>query len=854
MESHAIVIGIDGYDPAIGKLDGAVHDALSFAAWVTGPGGVPAANLRLLLGPDPAAPPPVLPAGVAGFSPASNLKIREDIETLREALPAGGGERLYFYYAGHGASIPEWQEDPFLIPPEFVKPKLHGLFLLGFKDLFQSLGELPFAEQVCLIDACRDFGLEGYEPVIPSGVRRRLTERKALQYVLYSVAPGQKAAETGQGIWTRTLLDGLTGRDYRPVTRGTGRESRYEVRLDDLADWVRREVARRIETKFLRDAARYVQTPQYERDKQGEDPVLATFTRDTVPRARLRVFVDPSLAHSTCKVSVLQYVDGLGEEIPVTSSPPPLRVPAQFELRPSDYSIQAEAERFVVGRFDWTVLDDPTVRLTLDAVPSGPAAPETEVTRGGPLSYGVAATRSGGSGTLNVSSPDAAALIEVLGARRTVVHQAVGDVRADLPPGLYRVRLSLPGTAPSEQSVRVLPGQETRVQPSPPASRLGAPTVTALRSIGIDVFEETGGQVTLVRPEETLGNVAGARLASLLAFAAYAAQRRDARLEKLLRVGVRPAILLAPETSALLVLIASSAPAIELGRFLGDGRIVVRRRDGKILYMGGFEPLAGMPVASQRLVTFAEPGALVAEIHLPGFAPTRYSIAALPGRVSILIAAAEMDGSVEVQQYLLPAPGIPPVTPPEREYLDQLPTLRRLEMAQSFYAAGRQEQALAAASGGKSLRELLRGKWLDPLLGCLAGYVLAGSGRPEELLDPHSDVLQVLADPEGEVAAAARERGPDHSALRNLLVFFPGLPDVHVLAGLCDPVEARRPAHFQRAAQRGLPIFAEGARALATWTRQEGGNLGYGLDAAAGFLPGPWTAWTISSTKDQERG
>lgn len=824
MESHAIVIGIDGYDPAIGTLDGAVRDALDFAAWVTGPGGVPAANLRLLLGPDLADPPPVLPAGVSAISPASGRKIRETIGGLRGT----GGKRLYFYFAGHGVAFPQWPDDPMLVPPEFIDPYYHASDLLGFKDLFNRLGDLTFQEQVCLIDACRDFALPSYEPVIPSGARFRLEERKSRQYVLFSVAPGQKAAETGQGIWTRTLLDGLTGRDYRPVKPGTSAQAPFEVRLDDLADWICGEVKLRVQRKFLKDAARYVQTPEYHRDPQGGDPVMAIFTEENVPQARLRVFVEPSRAHPTCRVAVTQYVPTLRREFVVQASPdPPLSVPVSFALAPSAYSIRAEAERFVVASRGWTVLDDPTVRLTLDAMPAppdeflgGPAdvtrgivVRETEEVyregglRGAPLSFGVSPTRSAGSGTLVVTSPDAAVWIEVLDDRRKVIHQAVGSFELDgLQPGIYRVRLSLPGAESSEETVEVRPGAETRVRPSPPATRLGAVVLDRLRGLGIGI-EERGGAVDFVHPSEALGPVAGARLASLLAFAFCAAQWSEMGiLERLRAIGVRR---VAAESNGLLALVGAGADKTEaeLEAFCAGSSLILRHGDGRNTELSDFELLSGLPAAAQRFIEIPEAGVLIAELHLPGMAPTRYSLAMLPERLTVFIAVAEADGTVEVQQYLLRLPGRSGSMSSE----DAIRGVRRLGLAQSFYARGKQVEALAAS--GPDLQKLLEGRPLGPLLGCLAGYGLLQIGQAEEF---------------------TRE------ALPSLLRSFPDLPDLHVLAGLCDAPE-RRSEHFAEALRRGLPIFSQGLRALADGSPEKPPHL---AEALASLISGsPWTAW-----------
>jgi hypothetical protein len=832
MESHAIIIGIDGYDPAVGALDGAVRDAVDFATWAFRAGGVPAANLKLLLQPDPAAPAPAVPAELTTVTPVSSRGIRSTIETLRKALPAEGGKRLYFYYAGHGASIAQWQEDPFLIPPEFIDPTLDIALLLGFKDLFHHLGELAFEEQVCLIDACRDFGLEGYEPVIPSGARRKLTERKGRQYVLYSVAPGQKAAETGQGLWTRTLLDGLEGRDYRPVTRGTGVQSRYEVRLDTLADWVRGEVTRRIEKKFLRDAARFVQSPQYDRDKQGGDPLMTTFTRDTVPKAKLRVFVEPALSHQTCKVSVMQYVDGLGEEIPIVASPPPpLRVPVTFELRPSDYSIRAEADSFTVGSRGWTVFDDSLVKLTLEKMSAAPAAPRSApassseeepmggaleaTTRslpvappgGGPIAFGAGPTAAPapGSGTLEVFIQDPALRIEVLDPRRRVIHQGFGSFHlSDLQPGVYRVRTSLPGTGTREETIDVRPGAYVSVTPSPPDTLLGAEVLDRLRQLQIGIAEREG-RVEYLFPSEALGPIAGTRLASLLAFAAFASQQPEGSyFHRLRSFGVRPLEIGPDSACGVLALVGADA------ELLGECDFILRGPDGVVLNQGTFDPLPALGAAAQRQIALPEAGSLQAELRMRGMAHTRYALATLPGWLTIFIAVAQADGTVEVQQHLIPIPELSGVQDPVRG----LQGLRRLDLAESFAAAGDPDAALDVIR--QDLDDLMGGRWLDPLLGCVAGYLL---------VEAETETTEQFA----------------QDALPHLLRAFPQLSDVHVLAGLCDPEEERRVEHFATALRLGLPVFAQGLRALEERFPDRPVPL---AEPLASLLPGSlWTAW-----------
>lgn len=901
MPDTALVIGIDGYEPEAWKLGGAVRDALDFSSWLTTAGGVLPANLLLLLSPADGGPEPDPPAGSTLLGTATSRRWRKTLVELQKA--AVGGGRLWLYYAGHGASV-RWRPEPVLIPADVTDLEHEGNLLLGLSEIRQYLLDAPFQEQIFLVDACRDFALEHHRPPIgaPVGAYSQsgdpdaeITEERPRQYMLYSVAPGRRALETGKGIWTQTLLEGLDPRrlSYQVSEKGAGPDGRlrWEIRLDAMSKWLRGRVAQRIAR--IPKSAQHVQKPEYEPDPRGEDPLLAAFAFNEAPRANVEVFVDPEVAHQSCEVAVLEY-DGLGERRVTAARRMPF--PAVFSLLPNYYLFLAEARGYALIEKAWSVGDEPLVELKLEKAPAAPAPPPT---RGGslPESYAVREKAgwddpvdgaSGGArrglplaidpdpargsrgmagggrrsdptrspaprpGRLSVSFPDPLASVELLGGREPLV--GTGGLPSQiLTPGIYQLRVRLPGVPPVERSIEVRAGSDQELQLQAPAPKLGEQQLELLRSLGMVVWRELE---EVVQPSETkLGPVAGARLASLLAFAAYAAQQAEPGLGKLRGFGMQR-LEPPPGAGGLITLVGSAAGAgKELELLLESALLLVRRPDGESLDDGGFSRLAGMPAAAQRLTTVDEPGSLVVELHLEGFAPTCYAVAVLPGRVSVLIAVAEADGSAEVQQYLFPVQGTPSVFPSEHEYVDRLLNLRRLELAQSFYAAGQREQALSAVLRDEnSIHELLCGKWLDPLLGCLAGYVLTGSGRSEELFDPHSDVLEVLADPEGETVDEARRRGPDHSALRNLLVFFPELPDVHVLAGLCDPVEERRSGHFERALRRGLPIFAEGARALAAWARRQGAVLPSELARPlARLLSGsPWTAWESGGEEASE--
>ena len=189
---------------------------------------------------------------------------------------------------------------------------------------------------------------------------------------------------------------------------------------------------------------------------------------------------------------------------------------------------------------------------------------------------------------------------------------------------------------------------------------------------------------------------------------------------------------------------------------------------------------------------------------------------------------ADDSGVYDIQQYLVPARSR--FGPAWMGFLlneNEPENIRKLEIAQRYYAMGK------SALEGFDEQEtelLLHGKWLDPLMGCLAGYSLVRDGRAADYVG--HPALSPWPDPE-------------ESAMRNMLEFFPELPDSHVLAGLCEP--GRRAEHYANALARGLPIFAEGVRALIEWHTAEEKKMPPVLSSAAqDLLPGSiWTAWAV---------
>ncbi|MFH7594226.1 hypothetical protein WDV06_03870 [Streptomyces racemochromogenes] len=232
--TFALVAGVERYEISHRwNLRGPARDALRFAHWLTGPGEVPAANVRLLLSPldDPDrldwTASPALAELRPAYRPATEANAKS---VLLEELPQCDGDLLWIFWAGHGYLGGAGE---LMLPCADARPgqirhlNLDSALRWWKTDLVKNR---RFPLQAALVDACRvdaprdtrwNFGSTDYGGGATVPGRR--------QFRLYASREGEAArndAERGAGRFTEALLGELGGRSVREGVTGLPQAAR----------------------------------------------------------------------------------------------------------------------------------------------------------------------------------------------------------------------------------------------------------------------------------------------------------------------------------------------------------------------------------------------------------------------------------------------------------------------------------------------------------------------------------------------------------------------------------------------------------------------------------------------------
>jgi hypothetical protein len=757
----AVVIGVDKYWSEQASLQGAVNDALEMRTWLLDPdgGNVPEKQLLLLLSPREDVKPDV------AFIEATKDNINLAINDLM-LLSKGEGERLYFFFAGHGltARVSNRDENALVTTGFNAVNTDHSIALRSLWEFFETT---QFRDQFFFVDACRNVPpWETHEFEIGRWTLPRSRDPgtpPVQQFILYATSPGLRAVEVRDepgaehGAFTRALLDGLGGAGSAKAW--SWEREYYEVRWDRLVDYVRKRVE--AEKREAGDTAGLLQVPQDAGSRgvpgRDRDAVIVSLPAKQFGNERLEVQLEPDSVYPMAGVVVLNAIGApVAEAVRLTGSL------VTFELPPRTYALRAVAPDFKDGLLQPPVdLYGQVERQLIKLHPLEEQSTESP-----------SVVEPKPDPRIEVPDADPLTVIEVRDETGDV--KAVWQAASALPPvapGFYRLRLVGPEASSDEQFVTLTPGEVEKVElaASPPA-----PFVAEL---GKAIGATSGPGETFV--VDGLDPIAWAEPSTFVTLAVGAAidaggpGSNGASPAGLRALGVTlPAALLDGQaTSGIAVHVVAAGT--------GDGVDAIDDIRLRLWPSGEAVPAhdqaIGLDLVRPGLgahVANVEPGPYWLSLQRGETPPSVISLTVLNGRLATLVAQVEPEG-LRVYQYHPALKAAPTSTPA---------ALRRLEYLERSLLGGHLDAAQPLAL------EIAETASEDPFAGCLCGYVLLRLGMLDEL----NEVI-------GKVVAVA-----------------PSLSDVYILRGehaAATGGTAGRQS-FADATAAGIPIFAEGLTRL----------------------------------------
>lgn len=780
MADWAIVIGVDKYLIPNASLRGAVCDALEMRRWLIEEGRVPEENIALLLAPDTE---PVS-AGIEYLEPTYENIITSIDSTLMKS--GARGDRLFFHYSGHGLTVrPDYVDEEALLCSNFTKALT--TYSLSLSSILHHFAATEFAEQFFFIDACRNMPWkhEFHIGRIPRPRTRDSLKPPVQQFVLFATSPRLEAVEEpgengdAQGAFTSSLLAGLRGAGKAKVW--DRRDEEYVVRFDQLfrfivADVLEKQINVGNQEKVI------LQLPRTAGERggiTGNDPVLARFNEAAFPNETLRIHIEPFEA-STGPVLIVQR-----ESTPVDKKEGITEIPVEFSLRPREYRIRASASGFSERekRGWWVELWGPQ-ELRVELVARTDDVLETVLTRSPPASadgtvysegfgayddMGLESLGSQPEATIELFSQDELAPLELYDSAGILLAHGNGSVRQTVWPGIYRGVMRLPGVPPVTVIIPVNEGEKPQVGVNAPSpSRAVAELIRSGR------YHVEKDNTVLVSETSGAGPIAGLHLSTILTMAGGVLLLDPVELDAyhLRNLGLQALDAKTTAEGGVMLLVADEIPE---KNFVQRARIRLLPIDGPV--KGSHSLLPIQPTIGQYSTT-AAPGSYWLAFEPPE-QPPLISLVTIPsGRVCMIVLSRAADGNIQMFQYLPPTNG---------GFTAQPRYLRRLEMIQRFYSEGALQRAY----------ELIEPNFVEPIAGCLGGYLLLRLGRSREL---------------------------DISA-RSMTTHFPDVPDSWILRAehkVADGKETEAKSAYRRALDLGIPLVAEGVARLREATERFG--------------------------------
>lgn len=759
MVARALIVAIEEYPKAAGlssKLEGTNAAGQTFRKWFvdTKHGGKEPGPDLLRHCAVPRAP------GVTGGT--TRNEILDELDALVK-VGSGKTSELYVFFSGHGIAFQERPGKPridVLLTSDFTELERGGRASIQVADLQEKVQiALGPGEHYYFIDGCRNVvGPNSFTPLPIDLVWKAATNGMACALTLHSTRSGA-LARVRSG-FTDTLVAGLCGAGKAKARL----DQRMVVTIERVHRYVR---------SHMPD-----QEPTFA-NPQGCDGVIQELS--PVPRSLCRVLVDNAGDDEELTLLVGD-LEGRFEPKRKTFRGPRLEVP----LVPDDYALRLLD---AAGRETYQRVEPPAgspVDLWEDRdVLFRRGASRSPVERSPLARLRVAAP----AGTrLSLSRPGADTLLDE--------SVAVALIEKRVQPGEYRLELTERGSVVARRDIKLEPGVNQDIELRSDAG--GSVRDAILRATGNDPA------APLIEVSESLGPFADANVSLLLSLiGASRIVEPHPRFEKLGHLPLRTFLGSAPRTSAAYVL-----AAFEPRGGVDPGVHVALHRTAEVRYRAA-APVRGIPGLSELRID-APPGPYRLSFAALGRLPISLATHLLENRATLItLTDGEEPGEVEIHQYLLPIfdcrEGL---EPQERNHLSGLPPLgfvRLLWHVQNLFTQKRRFDF--TGEDGESWDFFSMGKWLDPMMGILAGYELARRGAMAGD-DPYS--LRTIA--------------------RNLDRFFGGIPDTQVIKRLVEG---------SWAPPVSPPLVRHG---LLSWPGAEG-PAPAPLAREKLLVSGMWTAW-----------
>ena len=768
MANWAIVIGIDQYLTPEVCLKGAVRDAMRMCEWLlkVDGGAVPPRNLTLLLSPQSGihnSP------GLEVLPATRGVAVQAVEQLLRRS--GGTGERFFFYFSGHGAtSRMDYSNESGVLFSDFTTLETtNSLTLRSICELFQST---QFREQFFIIDACRNIPWEDEYRLGEYPKPRNATLPVPPQFVMYATSPGLKAALLQQvgnagSVFTDALLEALGGAGDAKVWDDQAQQ--YILRWSNVFKYVESTV----KSRKLPAGDELVQEPRQAGEHGSENPDLGHFSEADFDKATLDVNLAPVGVAPQVEIVIGDLSGEVARQQSIT------KLPVQFTLKPRTYSVRAGVQRYRSERPYYPVDVYGPTTLSVEFLLGERATPS--LTPVAELAKGLERDRT--PGNITVEARDELVKVELLDASGRVVAAGEGTVQGlKLAPGFYRARLSTPEGNQVEELIELQPGDpQHRVllrAPAPPDSTLFR-AMTDKAGIRVESSNR-------IDPSEAVGQVATAQVSTLLALAGGAANEegQDAG-RKLRQIGVSSFQALTGQLAKngveILFGIEGDSPT-DVNAYISSIKLRCWPLQGEMPNSDDRPSMLPSTVGLAQFAWSTQSGQHWLSIQSPDQRPVTLAVTVLPHHLALIVFHRGVAGGVNIYQYL---PSLRPGDSSDASALPQrFSVLRRSELIQRSYLSGRLEEP------GQNAVELLYAKWVEPIAGCLGGYIL----------------LKV---------------NPDHRLLpvatENMVRNYGELSDSHVvravyLAHRGDDEHAQ--ASFQTALDRGLPVMSDGLSLL----------------------------------------